>query len=95
MRRTRSRPSAHRGIIRCYQRPIQTGHTTANYGSDHYDEKALDVRSATLSADTRTLVLEIADLRPTWCMEIEYTLRSADGTSFQGTVHNTIHALAD
>lgn len=68
---------------------------TANYGSDHYDEKQLEVRSATLSADGKTLMLEVADLRPTWCMEVKYSLHAATGQPVQGTIHNTIHTLAD
>ncbi len=68
---------------------------TADYGSKHYDEQPLTVRAATLSADTKTLTLDIADLRPTWCMEIKFALRAATGTPIQGTIHNTIHELAD
>jgi hypothetical protein len=48
-----------------------------------------------LSADSKTLTLDIPDLRPTWCMEIKYTLRSAAGTLIQGKIHNTIHELSD
>jgi hypothetical protein len=68
---------------------------TANYGSDHYDEQPLTVQAATLSADHRTLLLQIADLRPTWCMEIRYALRSESDTPVEGVIHNTIHVLAD
>ena len=68
---------------------------TAGYGSKHYDEKPLTVRAATLSSDSKTLTLDIADLRPTWCMEIKYAFRSATGSPIHGTIHNTIHELAD
>jgi putative heme-binding domain-containing protein len=68
---------------------------TANYGSKHFDEQTLTVRDATLSADGKTLSLDVIDLRPTWCMEIKYTIRSAAGSVVQGTIHNTIHELAD
>lgn len=68
---------------------------TANYGSQHYDEKPLALRSAKLSADGKTLTLDIPDLRPTWCMEIKYDLRGADGKPVTGVLHNTIHELAD
>ncbi len=68
---------------------------TKDYGSKHYDEKALEVRSAKLSSDAKTLTLDVAELRPTWCMEIQFALRSATGTPVQGTIHNTIHELAD
>lgn len=68
---------------------------TADYGSKHYDEKISSVRSAALSSDGRTLAMDVPDLRPTWCMEIVYALRSATGTTVQGTIHNTIHELGD
>lgn len=68
---------------------------TANYGSKHYDEQTRTVRAVTLSSDAKTLMLDIADLSPTWCMEIRYTLRSVTGTPIVGTIHNTIHELAE
>lgn len=68
---------------------------TKNYGSEHYDEKPLTIRSASLSDDGRTLTIDADDLRPTWCMEIRYSLKSADGHSIDGTIHNTIHRLSE
>lgn len=68
---------------------------TADYGSKHYDEKPLEVRGAKLSADSKTLTLDVADVRPTWCMEIKFALCSATGAPVQGTIHNTIHELGD
>ncbi len=68
---------------------------TKNYGSEHYDEKPLTIRSASLSDDGRILTIDADDLRPTWCMEIRYSLKSADGQSIDGTIHNTIHRLSE
>lgn len=68
---------------------------TANYGSKHYDERPLEIRTATLSDDRKTVRLEIPDIRPTWSMEIRFQFGGADGTSVFGTIHNTIHALAE
>lgn len=68
---------------------------TANYGSQHHDEKMLTVNEAKLSADGKTLTLGIDDIHPTWCMEIKYSLRSAKGSPINGVIHNTIHQLAD
>lgn len=68
---------------------------TANYGSEHYDEKPLAVRGVALSTDAKTVTLDVAELKPTWCMEIKYAFRSANGTPVQGTIHNTIHKLAE
>jgi hypothetical protein len=66
---------------------------TAKYGSDHYDEKSLEVRGVRLSADGVTLSVDIPEIQPTWCMEIVYSFRAADGTPVQGTIHNTVHRL--
>ena len=68
---------------------------SANYGSKHYDEKRATVIGAKVSKDGKTVTLEIADMRPTWCMEIRYHLATAAGTPVQGVVHNTIHRLSD
>jgi hypothetical protein len=68
---------------------------TAEYGSKHYDEKSLAVTNAALSPDGKTLTLTVPQLAPTWCMEIDYTFRSASGQPFAGVIHNTIHALGD
>jgi len=68
---------------------------TANYGSQHYDEQSLAIQNASLSADGKTLTLHIPDLRPTWCMEIKYALRSAAGRPVSGVIQNAIHELGD
>lgn len=68
---------------------------SAGYGSKHYDEKRANVTGVKVSADAKTVTLEIADVQPTWCMEIRYTLAGADGTTVQGIVHNTIHRLGE
>ncbi len=66
---------------------------TKNYGSKHQDEKPLTVAKATVSDDGKTVRLELPDLAPTWCMEIKYRLKGADGRAITGTVHNTVHAV--
>ena len=68
---------------------------TAEYGSAHYDEHDLEVTAATLADDGRSLALQIPQLAPTWCMEIAYTFRAADGALVEGVIHNTIHRLAE
>jgi len=68
---------------------------TANYGSKHFDEKALKVRGVTVSEDGKTVTLDVADLQPTWGMEIKYQLPFADGKTVEGVIHNTIHALTE
>ncbi len=66
---------------------------TANYGSQHHDEKELTVREASLSDDGRTLTIAVDDLEPVWGMEIQYNLKANDGKVIAGTIHNTIHRL--
>ena len=68
---------------------------SAGYGSDHLAEKTLEFRAATLSADGRTVAIDLPEIAPTWCMEIRYSLRAADGAPVAGVIHNTIHALRD
>jgi hypothetical protein len=67
---------------------------TQNYGSKHIDEKPLTVTKATPSADGKTVRLDVPDLAPTWCMEIKFRLKGADGRAVTGTIHNTVHELA-
>jgi hypothetical protein len=66
---------------------------TRNYGSQHYDERILDVTRAILSEDGRTVFLTLPDVRPTWGMEIQYELKSDQGTPVSQRIHNTIHQL--
>ena len=68
---------------------------TKNYGSEHYDEKQLTIRGTSLSDDGRTLIIDAAELVPTWCMEIQYAVKSATGIPVAGKIHNTIHQLGD
>jgi hypothetical protein len=66
---------------------------TANYGSQHYDEKSLPVRKAALSPDGRTVTLTIPDLHPTWGMEIRCKLTGSSGVTAERVIHNSIHDL--
>jgi putative heme-binding domain-containing protein len=67
---------------------------TVNYGSDHYNERPLLIRSATLSADRRTVFVEIPGLQPTMCMELTYRIKGRGGEPVEGVIHNTIHKNA-
>lgn len=66
---------------------------SAKYGSKHLNEHALEVVQASLSADGKTVRLEIKDIQPTRGMEIQYRLRSKAGNPVNGKIHNTIHQL--
>ena len=68
---------------------------TAGYGSKHYDEKPSQVTGVEVSADGKTVFLKIADIKPTWSMEIRYSLQGVGGEPVEGTIHNTIHNLQD
>ena len=68
---------------------------TKNYGSKHYDEEPLEIQGAEVSADGKSVFLKIADVQPTWCMEIQYRLKDANGAGFSGRIHNTIHQLSE
>jgi putative heme-binding domain-containing protein len=68
---------------------------TANYGSDHYNEHSLAVKAASLSDDGKTVQLEIPEIGPTWCMEIKYSLRGANGEPVNGVLHNTVHRVGE
>ena len=66
-----------------------------NYGSRHYNTKNLEVEGAKLLLDGRTIEVSVPDLKPTWCMEIKYSLKTATGKSINNTIHNTIHNLTN
>ena len=68
---------------------------TSDYGSDHHDERSLEITAASLSADGHTVLLKIPDIRPTRCMEIMYRIRGRGGETVDGVIHNTIHKLGD
>ncbi len=65
------------------------------YGSKHYDEKPHTVTAAKLSADGKSLTLQIEDLKPMWSMEIMYNIKAADGSEVHGFLDNTIHRLSE
>jgi len=55
---------------------------------------SLAVKSATVSADGRSVFLEIPEIRPAMQMQLKYEIKAADGVELRGQVINTIHALA-
>jgi hypothetical protein len=68
---------------------------SANYGSPHINEHPLAIRGARLGEDGKTVTLDVADLGPTWGIEISYALKSSDGAPVNGRIHNTIHRLGE
>ena len=63
------------------------------YGSRHLNTQTSAITAATLSDDGRTVFLEIADMQPTWCMEIAYTIKGSGGEPVSGKIDNTVHQL--
>jgi mono/diheme cytochrome c family protein len=66
---------------------------TERYGSAHLNESAMEIRSASVSPDKRTVTLHIPSLAPTRCLRLAATLKAADGGDFTREVHATIHRL--
>ncbi|MDR3405810.1 MAG: hypothetical protein P4L99_25215 [Chthoniobacter sp.] len=55
----------------------------------------LTVKSATISADKKSVFLEIPEIKPVMQMAIKFGIQSADGGELRSEVINTIHALAN
>ena len=68
---------------------------TANYGSNHYDEHPLEITKASLSADGRTVRIDIPALAPTQCYELKLRFTGKDGETIQRSLHGTIHRLSE
>ncbi|HEY1784870.1 MAG TPA: c-type cytochrome, partial [Pirellulales bacterium] len=76
-------------------------HWSSGYGSadfkvsqpqaEGHDE--LEIESATLQQDGRTVFLATHQLQPVMQIAIRYSLRSADGAAVESAVYGTIHAL--
>jgi hypothetical protein len=64
---------------------------TKDYGSKHFDERALAVAVASVSDDGRQVRLEVPDLGPTWCYSLEWRVKSVAGAPVQGVLHGTLH----
>ncbi len=70
----------------------------ASYGSEDYrvfgegvGRDDLEISSATLSADGRSVFVEIPDILPVQQFHLEMNLRSNDGARMREFVHGTIH----
>lgn len=73
---------------------------TAEYGSKDYrvsDGKIgrdkVTVDGVKVSADGRSVFLEVADMKPCMQMRIRYRLRTAGGARLAGEIVNTVHVL--
>lgn len=66
-----------------------------NYGSKRYDVRELTINSVFVEKDGKGLLIELPEIQPTWVMEIQYDLRSADGKPVQGSIQSTIYGLEE
>ena len=76
-----------------YRAKTWTIKRSANYGSDHFDERMMRITAARLSADGRTVMLDMPGIAPTRCMEITYQVKGATGEPVEGAIDNTIHQI--
>ena len=53
----------------------------------------LPIQSAKLSADGKTVTLEIADLKPVMGQSINFNLKAKDGTEINQVIQHTINAI--
>jgi hypothetical protein len=76
-------------------------HWTHNYGSAEYSVKEpkktghdqVDVKAATLSADGRTVFLELDEVVPVMQMRIKMDVKGADGAAVKTNIFTTINAV--
>ncbi len=66
---------------------------SAKYGSDHYNEHAIEVSAVELGEDRKTITLRMSDLPTTWGMEIICQLKGAGGEEVERVIQNSIHEL--
>lgn len=74
---------------------------TKNYGSKDWlfsdparmGRDRMEVLSAKLSADGRSVFLELDGLAPVMQMQVRYRLRAADGKDVRGDIFHTVHKL--
>src|SRR4029079_5551932 len=68
---------------------------TENYGSDHYNERPLEIELVHVSDDCRMVTLQVPALAPTWGMEIVCRLKGHDGTAVERIIHNSVAHLGE
>jgi hypothetical protein len=76
---------------------------SGDYGSKRWSVKEpekegqdrVEIQSATLLDDGKSVFLRVADLRPVMQMQINYDLMTAEGQTLQGAIYNTIHQLGE
>jgi len=62
-----------------------------NPGERKHDK--VEVKSVQLSADKKTVFLEITDVKPCDQMKIKFNVNAADGAPVSEEIYNTIHKV--
>ena len=74
---------------------------TRNYGSRDYKadgsqgRDTAEVTGVKISKDKKSVLLQIADMKPIMQMQIEYKIDTADGEYLSHRIQNTIHAIGN
>jgi glucose/arabinose dehydrogenase len=76
---------------------------TERYGSPHYKvsnprltgQDDVEVQSATLSPDGKTVTLKVENLQPVMQMKIGLNLKAADGARVKHVIYNTVNVVGD
>ncbi len=66
---------------------------TSKYGCKHLNERTWKISKADLSADGKSITLDVPELAPTWGMSIKLQLRGAGGETIEREIHNSIFTL--
>jgi len=66
---------------------------TSKYGCKHLNERTWKISKADLSADGKSIRLDIPELAPTWGMSMKLKLRGAGGEAIEREIHNSIFTL--
>ena len=72
---------------------------TGSYGSPEFSaadpaakkHDQVEVKSARLAKDKKTVLLELADFKPVDQLKVKFNLQAADGTALQQELYGTIH----
>jgi hypothetical protein len=67
---------------------------SANYGSGHVGEHALEVTAAARRGE-RTVVLTVPGLHPAMGVSVSCRFRGADGSEQERVIHGTIHRIPE
>ncbi len=60
------------------------------YGSNHIDEQAREIESASVSSDGRQVTLRVPGFAATRCYALEWNIKAAGGEPVQGVLHGTM-----